>query len=37
MDQEMLVNNAINDPVTDRIFIGRILTLAINDPERVEC
>jgi hypothetical protein len=26
----MRVNNAINDPVMDRMFIGTILTLAIN-------
>jgi hypothetical protein len=37
MDQEMRVNNVINDPVRDRMFIDMILTLAINDPERVEC
>jgi hypothetical protein len=35
MDQEMRVNNVINDPVMDRMFIGTILTLAINDPVRV--
>jgi hypothetical protein len=37
MDQEMRVSNVINDPVMDRMFIAMILTLAINDPERVEC
>jgi hypothetical protein len=35
MDQEMRVNNVINDPVRDRMFIGMILTLAINDQGRM--